>query len=323
MIYKIVAVIVFFIICLNGSGQELFPHSEPASTVPKGVSGFRFSYNRYKEQSSNRTKEAYHLRYMLGITAKWTVMTTLGISNHHYSKFPTDILPYFFNHHLRIYPAAGFGIEGINVYTKYRFYTLDKYHQHFRVAAFAQGCKSFVAHDAAEPTLMTDNTGYGGGIILTYLYERLGVSVTGGYIHPLVYKQSNIDVRFQSGEAQYIELSTGYRVWPLQYSTYSDLNINVYAEFTWKQYGMARVQQNGETIEFAKYAASNPYTYMELSAGSYIDGRFAVQFISNSNSRIDVGVTLDLKNRSYNYWTPMFTLQYQTYLYGKKKSNKK
>jgi len=323
MIFRWAIFFSVFSICLNGFTQELFPHAEPASTVPKGVSGFRFFYNRYKEQSSGRTKEGFYLRYMLGITPKWTVMSTLGISNHHYSAFPTDILQYFFNHHLRGYPPAGFQIEGVNVYTKYRFYTLDKYHQHFRMAAFAEGCKSFVAHDSAEPTLMTDNTGYGGGIIATYLYERFAASVTAGYIHPLVYKQNDIDIRFQSGNATYIELSTGYRVWPLEYSTYSDLNVNLYAEFMWKSYGAAHLEQYGQTIHFDKFASSNPYSYQELSASSYIDSRFSVQFISNSNTRIDFGVTLALKNRSYNYWAPMYTLQYQTYLYGKRKSKKK
>ena len=130
MISKIVGFVLLYTLCLNGFGQELFPHAEPASTVPKGISGFRFFYNRYKEQSSGRIKESYHLRYMLGITPKWTVMTTLGISNHHYVAFPTDLLQYFFNHHLQSYAPAGYRIEGINVYTKYRFYTLDNYHQH-------------------------------------------------------------------------------------------------------------------------------------------------------------------------------------------------
>ncbi|MGN6646265.1 MAG: hypothetical protein ACTHJT_07020 [Cytophaga sp.] len=320
---KIICGIFFILFRLTATAQELFPHAEPASTVPKGVSGFRFFYDRYKEQSSGRIKESYHLRYMLGITSKWTVMSTLGISNHHYNSFPTDILQYFFNHHLRTYPPAGYAVEGINVYSKYRFLTLDNYHRHFRMAAFAQGNKSFVAHDSAEPSLMNDNTGYGGGIIATFLIERLGTSLTAGYIHPLLYTQKDIDIRFQSGDAVYLEFSTGYRVWPLEYEKYSDLNINLYAEFTWKQYGKAVVQQHGETIDFAQYAANNPYTYKELIAGSYVDGRFSVQFISNSNSRIDLGVTLALKNRSYNYWAPMFSLQYQTYLYGKKKSRKK
>lgn len=316
---------VFFLIgAFLSFSQELFPHAEPASNVPKGVVGIRLMYDRYKEQSSNRIKESYHARIMYGITSKWTIMSTIGVSNHHYKAFPTDILPYFFNHHLRTYPAAGYAIEGINVYSKYRFFTHDKYHQHIRLAVFAEGCKSFVAHDDAEPTLMTDNSGYGGGIIATYLYEKLALSMTAGFIKPLVYKQDDINIVFKSGDASYLELSAGYRILPIRYTSYSDINVNVYSEFSFKQYGAAYVEQNGAEIDFAQYAKNNPYTAKALSAGSYIDGHFAVQFISNSNSRLDIGVTLALKNRSYNYWSPMFTLQYQTYIYtGKKKKLKK
>lgn len=325
MLRKQLLLSVFFLMSLFVSyGQELFPHAEPASNVPKGVVGVRMFYDRFKEQSSNRIKESYHVRVMYGLTSKWTVMSTIGISNHHYKAFPTDVLQYFFNHHLKTYPAAGFAVEGINLYSKYRFFTRDRYHQHLRLAVFAEGCKSFVAHDDAEPTLMTDNSGYGGGIIATYLYEKFAVSLTAGFIKPLVYKQDDIDIKFQSGNASYLELSTGYRLLPIRYSSYSDININIYSEFKLKQYGAAYVEQNGVPIDFAQYATSNPYTAKALAAGSYIDGHFAVQFISNSNSRLDIGVTLALKNRSYTYWSPMFSLQYQTYIYtGKKKKSKK
>ncbi len=322
MLRKIAIYVLLWIISNSVFGQELFPHAEPASTLPKGVSGIRFFYERYKEETSNRLKDSYHLRYMYGITSRWTAMATLGISNHHYSKFPTDLLPYFFNHHLRAYPPAGYGIEGINLYSKYRFFSLDKYHQHLRLAVFAEGCKSFVAHDDAEPTLMTDNSGYGGGLISTYLLGRFATSVTLGFIHPLLYKQSDIDVRFQSGDATYMEISTGYRIWPLTYQSYSDLNINLYAEFMFKQYGAAYVEQHGKQIDFATYAQFSPYTYMTLKSNAYIAGMFAVQFISNSNTRVDIGVTLAFKDRSYNYWAPMFTMQYQTYLYKNKKNKK-
>jgi hypothetical protein len=320
--------VLLFVFLLPGAfisfGQELFPHAEPASNVPKGVVGVRMIYERYNEQSSNRNKESYRARVMYGLTSKWTVMSTLGMSNHHYKEFPTDLLQYFFNHHLTTYPAAGYTIEGINVYSKYRFFTHDTYHQHIRMAVFAEGSKSFIAHDDAEPTLMTDNTGYGGGIIATYLYGKFAVSMTAGFIKPLTYKQNDIDVVFKSGDASYLELSAGYRLLPIRYTSYSDINVNIYSEFKFKQYGAAYVEQNGAEIDFAQYAAANPYTYQALSAGNYIDGHFAVQFISNSNSRLDIGVTLALKNRSYTYWAPMFTLQYQTYIYtGRKNKLKK
>ena len=318
----IVLLIVFKISIVFVAAQELFPHAEPASTMPKGICGYRLMHQNFQEQSSYRIKNWYGVRVMYGLTSKWTIMTTLAISNHHFPKFPTDIINYFFNHHLNVYPAATYHIEGINFYSKYRFFTYDKHHQHLRFAFIAQACKSFVAHDDAEPTLMTDNSGVGAGIIGTYLFNRFAVSVTGGYIYPFKYYQSNIDVTFQSGTSNYLEVSTGYRIWPSMYSSYSDVNINFYSEFTFKEYGGAKITQDGKPFDYGYYARSYPYTNLQLKGGGYIDGRFFLQLISNSNSRFDIGVAVPLKNRSYTYWGPMLIVQYQVYLYNNKKKPK-
>jgi len=320
--WRIISLILINFISVLVHAQELFPDAEPASTVPKGVFGYRLMHKSFQETSSYRIKNWYGIRVMYGITSKWTISTTLGISNHHFQKFPTDIYNYFFNHHLNIYPAPGYHIEGLNFYTKYRFFSLDKHHQHLRLAVFGEGCKSFIAHDDAEPTLMTDNSGVGVGLIATYLYERFAVSLTGGYLKPFKYYQSNIDITFKSGNSAYMELSTGYRIWPAAYSSYSDFNINFYAEFMFKEYGAAKVEQYGVPVDFAYYSQSYPYAYLQLKQNAYIDSRFYLQLIENSNSRFDLGFAIPLVSRSYTYWGPMFLVQYQTYLYNDKKKVK-
>jgi len=317
-----VLLVLFNCISFHVNAQELFPDAEPASTVSRRVLGYRIIHKNFQETSSYRNKNWYGLRLMYGITSKWTLMTTIGVSNHHFQQFPTDIYNYFFNHHLSIYPAAGYHIEGLNLYTKYRFLSFDKHHQHLRLAFFAEGCKSFVAHDDAEPTLMTDNSGVGGGLIATYLYERFAVSLTGAYLRPFKYYQSNIDITFQSGNSAYGELSTGYRLYPSTYSSYSNININLYSEFTFKEYGGAKITQDGIPVDFSYYARSYPYTYLQLKANSYIDAKFYLQIINNSNSRFDLGFAIPIVNRSYTYWGPMLMVQYQTYLYNDKKKVK-
>lgn len=311
-----------FLVHLNVYAQELFPYAEAASTLPKHVGQAHVLYMNYKEQTSNRIKNWYGLQYNYGITSKWAIGTTVGVSNHHFNTFPSDIRTYFFNHHLRSYPGAPTLIEGINVHTKYRFYTRDRHQEHLRVAIFFQGCKSFVAHDEAEPVLTTDNSGIGGGFIGTYLIKKFAVSMTIDYIYPMAYYQDNIGLRFRSGNAMEISTSFGYRVWPFRYNSYNDVNVNVYAEFLMKQYGRATIRENGKYWVFENFQYSDPYIYATLKENFYIDGRFYIQLIFQSNDRIDFGVYFPMVSRSYNYWYPHYTIQYTTTLYGKKKSKK-
>jgi len=305
------------------NAQELFPYAEPASTIPKGLVGFRLTYQNYKELSTSRLKNWYGMRLMYGLTSKWTIMSTIGVSNHHFEEFPPNILQYLFNHHLKKYKPAPYLIEGINFYSKYRFYSFDQHHKHIRLSFISEACKSFIAHDEAEPTLMTDNSGFGLGIIGTLLINRFALSATAEYIHPFVYKQKKDGITFKSGEGKLVTLSAGYRLWPIKYSSYSNFNINIYSEFTLKQFGAAEITKKGHVLDYKTYFLNQPYalpiSYNSLKNGSYIEGRYFIQIISNSNNRVDIGVTMDIKNRSYNHWNPMVNIQYQAYLFNNKK----
>ncbi len=322
---RFILVIGFLNACIHLNAQELFPYAEPASTIPKGVVGFRVSYQSYKELSTNRIKNWYGLRSMYGLTSKWTVMSTLGISNHHFEKFPPEILLYLFNHHLIKYKPAPYLIEGINFYSKYRFYTFDQHHKHIRLSFISETCKSFIAHDEAEPTLMTDNSGFGLGLIGTFLINRFAISATAEYIHPFLYKQKSDNITFKSGDGKLATISAGYRLWPIKYSSYSNFNLNIYVEFTLKQFEGSEITKNGNALDYKSYFLKQPYalpiSYNALNAGSYIEGRYFIQVISNSNNRVDLGVTMDIKNRSYNHWNPMVNIQYQAYVFNNKRKN--
>ncbi|HEU4716890.1 MAG TPA: hypothetical protein VFU15_03615, partial [Bacteroidia bacterium] len=171
--------------------QELFPNTEPASNMPKGVLAFRIAGEYYSEVGQPRIWTGYRFKY--GFTARMEADLTIGLSNHHGDLLPpgfvsTDgnIGPHTHGGKKGIYYPYRF--EGIDIYAKYRFLNIDGEHRHFRMAAYAEISTARVAHDETEPNLMMeDNAGAGGGIVATYLYHKLAVSTTLGGIFPVAF----------------------------------------------------------------------------------------------------------------------------------------
>jgi hypothetical protein len=316
--------IFFFLFLLANSfiayGQELFPSTEPASTMPKGVVGARFLYESYKELPSNRTRYWGGLRLMYGATAKLTVMMTGTGSNHHLRKFPADLRNYFISHHSIVYKPNPFLIEGVNLYAKYRWFSKDEQNKHLRLAFYAEAGKAFVPHDEAEPVL-GDNTGIGGGIIGTKLHNRFAISLTCGYTHPFTYVDKAQQITFKSGNSWNYNLSLGYRVAPIRYSSYKNLNVNVYIEFINKSYDAAKMTVKGHNFDFDIFQNYDPLIYKSLIENRYSEIRPSIQFIFNSNNRIDIGVAQPFYNKSYMHFYPMFFFNIQKYFYPKKKLN--
>lgn len=316
--------IIFFLVFsfFKGICQELFPYAESASNIPKNVLGMRFLFEGYKEIPSQRQRNWGALRAMYGITGKTTLMVTAAGSNHHLAKFPANLQNYFANHHQRVYKPNPYLLEGINIYLKQRVISIDGFQKHLRVALFGQACKSFVPHDESEPFLMGDNSGYGGGAIITGLYKRFAISFTYAYAHPLLYKDKAQQITFQAGDANNYDISLGYRLFPSKYSTYNDLNINLYVEFENRSYGAAEMTVRDALYDFSYLKNFDQNVYYSLMDGKYSEIRPSIQLILNSNNRIDIGCAYPFYGRSYTHFYPLFFFNIQKYFYfSKKKKN--
>ncbi len=250
----------FFILilsCVAAGGvfaQELFPSSEPASTLPKGVWAVRATFRNYEEYSQPRNY--YAVRAIYGVTPKLSAYFTVSVSNHHLKRYPEDLNNYFLNHHTPAqvvkYP---YQLEGFNLYTQYRFFSRDGKNSHFRMAVYGEAGKSLAAHDEAEPYLTGDNSGFGGGLIITRLIHRLAVSATTGYIYPLAYREKYRDLSVLSGQAFSWGLQLGYLAFPRQYKDYDDLNVNFYLEVFGKTYGDSQISVNGALYDISPVAS--------------------------------------------------------------------
>jgi hypothetical protein len=316
------AVVILFLPVLHCVGQELYPLNESASSVPKGAIGVRVFTQNYNEVST--TRSLHVLRIMYGLTPKLSVMVTGSLSNHHSKKLPPDLVThshtgnqtnYYTQNILRgvSYPYL---FNGIHLFAKYRVLSFDKQNEHLRIALYGEWSDVGQAHDEAEPNLMDDTGGYGGGAIATWLKNRFAVSLTYGLIKPNSYSETQPDftggpdlpTKIYYGDAAKYNLSFGYRLSPKHYTDYNQANWNVYVELIGKKYGAAKVIQNGVEITTQAVALTN---------GSYLEIHPGIQRIVKSNLRIEFSVGFSLASYSYVHFTPVWTLGVQRYFYRK------
>lgn len=322
--------LIILLLCLTGntlSAQELFPNSEPASTVPKGVLGIRQVNETYKEV--NIYRNLFALRGMYGITPKLTLMVTGSVSNHHDVNFPPNLVFHTHNGSQTIYGTGQFqrGIvypykfTGVYMLAKYRVFTSDGENSHFRIALYADWSNVKAAHDESEPNLLDDTKGYGGGFILTALKNRLAVSLTSGGIIPGSYRGFSPDslggplipTEIKYGKAIKYSLSFGYLFLPFRYKNYKQTNLNLYMELIGKSYQGATVYQYGGLVQV-------PVQTPLLQSGHYLEVHPAVQFIFNSNLRIDISSGFPLLGKSYTRFYPVYMIALQRYFYFKRKA---
>ncbi len=155
--------------------------------------------------------------------------------------------------------------ESIFLYSKYRFLSLDDVHTHFRMAAFVNASKSFVPFHNEDVSLMGDKTGVEAGVIATQLWHKFALSGTVSHAQLLDESRYNkiIYVPSRIYKAMSYSLSAGYLLLPREYKNYKQLNVNLYTELLAQQ-----------TLDRKR---------------NYVDLAPAVQFIINSNSKINIG----------------------------------
>lgn len=303
-----------FILCLlvpDLNAQELFPHTEPASNIPKGALGVRISNELYKEVNVWRSMQMY--KFMFGITNKLMLTQNFVFSNHHGAKLPDGFIKNDGNigthtHGSQKGKTYPYAFENLSLNLKYRFLSKDKEHFHFRMAAFAEFAGGNSAHDEAEPSLMGDNGGAGGGIVATLLQKKFALSITSGAIFPHKYIQSDTaDIEIKYGNAYHYSLSMGYLLLPFKYKNYNQTNLNLYVEFLGKSFDGANISVDGKNILIA-YAPA-------LEKNNYVEVYPAVQLIIKSSLRIDLSMGFSLMNRSYVRTYPVYYLGVQKYFY--------
>jgi len=241
--------LIYFLTCCLFSqiavSQELYVFSEPASNMPAHSMSAKFTYRTPVSKYNNDYKQRYTPELMFGLNKQWM----LHISNT-FSDFYTSQLRW----------------ESVKTYAKYRFYSDDDVHRHFRMAAFAEAAYSRSPFYYGDINLDGDNSGVQAGIIATQLVNKLAVSGTASLLKVFANRNVHVNQLDHSLNAFYYSLSAGYLLFPLNYSDYKQTNLNLYFETI----GMKGLDKGDYMLDVAP----------------------ALQIIFNSNLKINLGARL-------------------------------
>lgn len=238
--------LIFILIVQTVRAQELFVFTEPASNMAAKSFGVRA--NNYLMFEEGSGKANFHLlpELMWGISRKLMIHAEAFLSNR----------------------GNRFVTEGGGLYMKYRFYSSDDVHSHFRLAAY--GRYSFNNSDVHQRTIDLNghNSGYEGGLVATKLKNKVAVSASASYLYATDNGKEKFIYSKKSRNAAGYSLSVGKLMLPKEYSNYNQTNLNLMLEF------LGQVNMN--------------------TGYSFLDVAPSVQFIFLSRMRLDAAYRIPL-----------------------------
>ena len=158
---------------------------------------------------------------------------------------------------------GGFETEGGSLYAKYRFYSEDDIQSHFRMALYGRYSLNKADIHQQELETMGHNTGYEAGFIATKLLHKVAISSSLSYERALDNGEKYKFPTAESNSAMNYTLSVGKLMLPKVYKSFKQTNVNLMLELLGQ-----RLNENKK---------------------SYLDIAPSIQFIINSQARVDIG----------------------------------
>jgi hypothetical protein len=152
--------------------------------------------------------------------------------------------------------AGNFSWNGESLYAKYRFYSEDDVHSHFRLAAFGKLSSTNVPIVQEAIDLNGSNKGFESGLIATKLMNKVAISATASFLHIKEYN------------AVGYSMSAGKLLLPKEYTSYKQVNLNAMLEL---------LGQYNSTV-----------------SKGFLDMAPSLQVIINSVARLDAGMRIKI-----------------------------
>lgn len=268
---------------LTGSflhAQELYVFSEPASNMPAhSISAKLTGHFVTDDKIYGRFSQRYMPEVMFGISKKLMLHLSGTFGNMH---------------------TNDFRFESYSVYAKYRFFSRDDVHEHFRMAVFADASHTNAPFHYDEITLMGDKSGVEAGIIATKLVHRFALSGTLSHTQVLD-KSRNDKVIYVPGrnyQSLNYTLSAGFLLLPREYTDYKQLNVNLYVEW------------------LGQRSLDRKRTFADLAP--------ALQFIFNSNAKLNVGYRFQVNGNMQRMTRQSWLISFErTFLNALSRKNKR
>lgn len=245
----ITIVLSLFFVCTQA--QELYVFTEPASNIPANALSVKLKEHFVtKDNIYNRFSNRFMPQLWFGVSKKLMLRAGASVSNMHTPKNR---------------------FESYSLYAKYRFLSNDDIHKHFRMAVYAEASKTNVPYHYDETSLMGDKGGIEAGIVATQLWHKIALSVTAS--HTQVLHKSRFDDVIYIPDRNYqtfnYSLSGGFLMLPKVYTSYKQVNLNLYLELLGQQ------------------ALDIPVYYLDMAP--------AMQLIFSSNAKLNIGYRFQLR----------------------------
>ena len=229
--------------------QELYVFSEPASNMPSRALSARYAGKFLQSSMSGDWEHRQKIYASFGLDKRWMLRAGNTFSN--------------------MYSQPATRWESVNIYAKYRFFSRDEVHRHFRMAAFMEA--SYSQNDLMydEISLDGDQSGVQTGLVMTQLLHKLAISSTIGITELLHWRRwDKTHTGMHPYQAFNYSFSAGYLLFPRRYSSYRQTNLNLYVELL----GSRNLDRPGHYVDLAP----------------------AIQLILNSNTKLNAGYRFQL-----------------------------
>ncbi len=250
---KKTSILIFFFICVGfiAKAQELFTLTEPASNMAARSVGIRMSSTIMNDKQLNINSIHILPEAMLGVSKKVMIHLDAVISGQN---------------------GGSYILDGASVYMKYRFYSQDDIHSHFRMALFGQFAWNNATIHQPAIDFKGHNTGYEMGVVSTKLVNKVALSSSVAFLHAM---DNSTTETFIYGDkrrnAINYTLSIGKLLLPKEYVSYNQMNVNGMLEFL---------------------CQTNLY-----SGNTFVDVAPVIQFIIKSKMRFDLGYRYNVSNK--------------------------
>ena len=238
-------IILMFACCVAvhaATAQELFTYSEPASNMPSKSFALRANNYLMQNNASGNYSYAFAPEIMLGVSKKLMFHTEAFFGNN----------------------DRRFKFDGASLYAKYRFFSEDEVHQHFRMSLYGKAAVSNNAILQPAIDLAGRNSGAELGIVATKLSNRLALSAGGSFVTAFDNAGRNKFPNVPQGKNAFsYNLAAGRLILPVEYRNYEQVNVNIMLEML------------GQTNT--------------ATGQTFIDAAPSVQFILLSKIRLDAG----------------------------------
>ena len=158
--------------------------------------------------------------------------------------------------------------EGGSLMAKYRFFSSDDLNSHFRLAAYGRYSMNRADIHQEQIEILGHNTGFETGVIATKLIKKVAISSSVSFEKAFDNKPDYPFPDNMGDNATNYTLSFGKLMYPKKYTSFKQTNINFMVEFVGQT-----INENGK---------------------SYLDVVPAIQFIFNSQARLDFAYRQEL-----------------------------